>query len=74
MTNKLFASLNISEKGKENIELSKRLFSTLMNDIAVLDTKGGREFSIMKTKLEEANFYLNKSIAINNTIKERGLE
>jgi len=64
--NKLFESFPITKEGIDRIKQSKQIFSTLMNDIAALDSEGGREFDIMKQKLEEANFYLNKSISLNN--------
>lgn len=64
--NKLFDNFCTTHEGKNKIEQSKKLFSNLMNEIALLDLEGGREFDIMKQKLEEACFYLNKSISINN--------
>jgi len=65
-TNKLFDSPPITEEGIEKIKNCRSEFSSLLNALSALDPNGGREFSIVKTKLEEASFFMNKSIANNN--------
>ena len=70
--NKLFDSFPITKEGIDRIKQSKEIFTRLMTDIAALDPEGGREFDIMKQKLEEANFYLNKSISLNNKDLKNG--
>jgi hypothetical protein len=64
--NKLFDSPQITDEGIEKIKHCRNEFSLFLNALSVLDPNGGREFSIVKTKLEEACFFMNKSIANNN--------
>lgn len=64
--NPLFESIPITDEGIKRIAQSREIFTRLMNDMAALDPDGGREFALFKTKIEEACFFINKSIAKNN--------
>lgn len=66
-----FSSHKLNEKGRGNAELIRCLFDGLLNELDKL-CKEGREFSLTKTKLEEASFYAKKAMAIDeaNQLKE----
>ena len=66
-----FSSHKLNDNGRGNAELIRCLFDGLLNEIDKV-CKEGREFSLTKTKLEEAYFYAKKAMAIDeaNQIKE----
>lgn len=51
-----FQSPQLNDEGLARVERTKEAFSTLLTQLAVL-VPSGREFSIVRTKLEEAAFF-----------------
>ena len=64
--NELFDSPPITKEGIEDIKQCRHKFSLFLDVLSSLSHNDGREFSIVKTKLEEASFFMNKAIAKNN--------
>lgn len=52
----------LNDDGIDKAEAIALMFDSLLNDLKDLCPEG-REFSIMKTKLEEASFFAKKSMA-----------
>jgi len=67
--NELFDAPIVTEEAVEDIKLCRREFSAFLNTLSSLSHGDSREFSIVKTKLEEASFFMNKAIAKNNLDK-----
>jgi len=55
--------------GKANARSIARSFDRLLEDLEAL-CPNGREFSIVKTKLEEACFFAKKAMAVNPAFQE----
>lgn len=70
ITNELFGSVKLTEKGQTDAKYIETIFSMALNQLAGLCPEHTREFSIVKTKLEEASFYAKKSLRHFNTQKE----
>lgn len=64
--NKEFESFNLTVEGLNNLDRISAQFDHLLETLAVL-CPTGREFSIAKTKLEEACFFAKKSAASSPT-------
>jgi len=60
----LFAVHMLNEEGKRKAGVIAYSFDNLLSILEANCTEG-REFSLVKTKLEEACFYAKKSMAIN---------
>lgn len=60
-TNRLF-DYQLNEQGIEELKEAKRVFSE-MQDQVLGRLRPGRNTSIVKTKLEEASFYMSRAIA-----------
>lgn len=65
----LFASHMLNDNGKQKAKQIGYAFSNLMHELATLCPEG-REFSIVKTKLEEASFFAKKAMARDSTNHE----
>lgn len=65
--NEQFGVHKLSDRGFVKANQIRDAFDRLLNDLSEItgDAKGGREFSLVKTKLEEACFFAKKSMAIN---------
>ena len=63
MSHKEFTSHRLNESGLTNAVAISQAFDTLLDDLVRYGCKESREFSIMKTKLEEACFFAKKSMA-----------
>ena len=62
--NKEFTTYPLSDSGlKKGLEIST-LFDNLLNELSNDICPNNREFSIVKTKLEEACFFAKKSMSI----------
>lgn len=61
--NKEFKKYIPTEDGKKGLDAIPKLFDKLLNDLELM-LPDSREFSIVKTKLEEACFYANKCCAM----------
>lgn len=66
--NKEFAVHMLNEQGKEKAQRIAKAFDDLLNTLAGESIESslcppGREFAIVKTKLEEACFFAKKSMA-----------
>lgn len=59
----LFQVHRLNEQGLERAELLADYFDKLLYDLRQICPENTREFSIVKTKLEEASFFAKKSIA-----------
>ena len=70
----MFESKKLNDEGLCRIEIVKEAFKGLLNKLE-FSCPEGREFSIVKTKLEEACFYAVRSVSLNpeNQIKEEDL-
>ena len=55
----------LTEEGLEKAQYIANCFDTLLSDLSVI-CPDGREFSIAKTKLEEACFFAKKAMAVYN--------
>lgn len=62
--NKEFTSYPLNEAGIEKVNKTRASFDALLESLKT-DLKDGREFSIVKTKLEEASFFAIKGISVN---------
>jgi len=72
--NKEFEVHKLSDIGLEKAGLIRDLFDTFLTALEQLLTTStsSREFSIVKTKLEEACFFAKKSMAINLSNQKQG--
>lgn len=59
----LFEVHRLNEEGLQKAELIAQAFDTLLNGLATVCNAEDREFSIVRTKLEEAAFFAKKSMA-----------
>lgn len=62
MIDPLFSYHQLNETGVQNANRVSQVFDTLLQELRTLCPEG-REFSIVKTKLEEASFFAKKSVA-----------
>ena len=62
--NPLFQVHRLNEDGMKKAEELAAAFTELLRVLSYM-CQEGREFSIVKTKLEEASFFAKKSMAIN---------
>lgn len=62
-TNRLY-DYKLNEKGSKELNDAKRIFSDFQETI-LGQFNSGRNSSIVKTKLEEASFYMSRGIAEN---------
>jgi len=60
----LFQVHRLNEAGLRKAEDLAHAFDLLLTTLKELCPTAGREFAIVKTKLEEASFFAKKSIAI----------
>lgn len=67
--NKEFISYKVTLEGLEKINNVRGYFSALLDRLATC-VPDGREFSLVKTKLEEASFFAVKGISVANTLPE----
>jgi hypothetical protein len=58
-----FATHKLNDVGFKNAELIKKAFNDLLSQLEIFCVSG-RQFSIVKTKLEEACFFAKKAMAI----------
>jgi len=65
----LFSSIKLNRVGINEIGRIRLAFTDLLDILNVL-CKDGREFSIVKTKLEEASFFAIKSASMNEDNQE----
>lgn len=63
MTDRLF-DYKLNDQGIEEVAKAKKMFSDFQDTI-LSHLHDSREKSIVKSKLEEASFYVTKSIAMN---------
>lgn len=63
MTNPEFAVHKLNDLGMKNANEIATMFDALLERLKTVCPEG-REFSIVKTKLEEASFFAKKSMAI----------
>jgi hypothetical protein len=63
----LFTVHRLNDEGMRKAQHSAEAFDALLSTLRVLCPENTREFSIVKTKLEEASFFAKKSIAIDPT-------
>lgn len=61
----LFEVHRLNEEGLRKADNLARTFDTLLTHLKTLCPENTREFSIVKTKLEEACFFAKKSLAMN---------
>jgi hypothetical protein len=54
----------LNEQGIEKANQLAKIFDLALTGIEVLAGTGGREMSIVRTKLEEASFFAKKAMAI----------
>lgn len=59
----LFEVHMLNDLGKERARNIAKAFDSLLSDLTVFCPTANREFSIVKTKLEEACFFAKKSMA-----------
>lgn len=59
-----FAVHMLNEVGKIKANTIAVRFETLLNELEALIGPGGREMSIVRTKLEEAAFFAKKAMAV----------
>jgi hypothetical protein len=59
----LFETHDLNESGIVKVKLIRDDFNTLLEALLAYGPVGTREFSIVKTKLEEACFYAVKNVA-----------
>lgn len=64
--NKEFKVHILTDEGIEKAKKLANLFDTLLTTLSNEYCSEGREFSIVKTKLEEACFFAKKSMCLNN--------
>ena len=64
--NKEFEVHILTEAGILKAEILAKLFDELLNTLTMHHCPNNREFSIVKTKLEEACFFAKKSMALND--------
>lgn len=64
--NKEFAVHMLNESGKDNARLIAEIFDNALNSLKSICGENSREFSITKTKLEEACFFAKKAMASNS--------
>jgi len=62
MTDPLFQFHKLNERGIDQAQHIAQVFTQLLTSLRVVCPEG-REFAIVKTKLEEAAFFAKKSIA-----------
>ncbi len=60
----LFRVHKLNAQGLDKAGYIAESFTNLLDELAGVITKEGREFSIVKTKLEEAAFFAKKAMAI----------
>lgn len=72
MINSLFQVNRLNEDGMKKADEIAYLFDGLYTKISKLCPVDGREFAIVKTKLEEACFYAKKSVALNVKNQQKG--
>lgn len=61
----LFAFHKLNQTGQAKALEIARLFDNLASDLhKVIELDGGREWSIVRTKLEEACFFAKKAMAV----------
>ena len=63
--NEQFAVTRLNEIGLQKSALIRDHFDNLLNQLQLDLCVEGREFNIVKTKLEEACFFAKKAMAIN---------
>lgn len=63
IANPEFKSYKLNDSGVDDCHEVAVLFDQLLNDLVSV-CEPGREFSIVKTKLEEACFFAKKSVAL----------
>jgi len=64
MINSLFQFNRLNEDGIKKVDEIAYQFDGLMTKLNKLCTTEGREYTIVKQKLEEACFYAKKSVAL----------
>jgi hypothetical protein len=67
--NSEFAVHMLNAEGKEKAKTIATIFDTALDALTEI-CMGGREFSLVKTKLEEACFFAKKAMAINLSNQE----
>ncbi len=60
----LFKFHQLNEEGKQKAQEIADTFQELLDNLKTLCYEPSREFSIVKTKLEEACFFAKKSMAV----------
>lgn len=65
-----FAVQKLNEEGFKKAEMMRNEFDRLLSFLKEV-CMDGREFSILKTKLEEACFFAKKSMALNINNQEK---
>lgn len=63
--NKEFASTKVTKEGVDKINKTREIFDGALEELKKICPEG-REFSLVKTKLEEASFYAIKAISYAN--------
>ncbi len=63
MVSPLFQFHRLNDDGIKKAEAIAGAFDDLLNELSQLCPSEGREFSIVKTKLEEASFFAKKAMA-----------
>lgn len=69
----LFGFTKLNETGMEAAKEISEAFVSLIHQLGDHCTEG-REFSIVKTKLEEACFYAKKSMSANLSLQDHGVQ
>lgn len=67
--NKEFSTTKVTPEGVQKLQECRIAFSTLLDTLKVLCPES-REFSLVKTKLEEASFFAIKAISYTNVGSE----
>ncbi len=64
MIDPLFDYKKLNERGIQKANAIADVFTVALNTLRSLCLENTREFSIVKTKLEEASFFAKKSVAV----------